>query len=371
MPVGLIRRLARQSFRLAAYVPGVNVQNPSLQDNWTTEETDTYIPATPADGPLPWGGTVADLDRVLTATGSGYTVLGALLTFLYKPETNNLGQLGSFGGLIVKVQPTFPAGSTAALEVWSYRAANMTWTKRRRIPLAGLVRSGEVVVIDATGPVLPTSEVDAYWVTLAPDIGTETITWLAIHAYGICPTDDKTSDCPAGTPPEQCAAPQCGVNVTSWLCQDPPEEPDPPATPTDPFVLPPIIVGVPMPTTYTKVGAAYFHDCPRPTRIQMFFGEIPSGGSVTVTVANAAGILFAEGVQQVISAPGTMTWTVTTGFHAANAPLTQALPPAAVTAELTFLFTRQLDDTAFAVAGNLLDILMYFWTYALGYVEVC
>lgn len=368
MPVGLIRRLARQSFR-TTYVAGVS-SSPTLQDNWTTQQTATYVPATPAVAPGVWGGTVANLDRTLTATGSGYSIFGALLTFVQKPEANSLGQLGSFGGLIVKVQPTFATGSTAALEVWSLKGA--TWTKRRRIALAGLVRSGETVVIDATGPVLSTADVDAYWVTLAPDLGTETISWLAIHAYGICPNDPVTPDCPPGTPPEDCTGPECGVDIESWLCLDPPEEPDPPTTP---FILPPILVQIPNPTSYTHADPAHpdrwFHTCPRPTRIVMHFGDLPGGGSVTVTVANANGITFVEGTSQTISAAGDMNWTVLSGFVSRNAGSDPALPPAAVSPTTDFYFTRALDGTVFSVAGNLLDVLMYAWTWAIAYVETC
>lgn len=363
MPVGFIRRIARQSFR-TTYVAGVS-SAPTLQDNWTVQETTTYVPATPANGAAAWGGTVADLDRELTATGSTHAALGALLTFITKPEANSLGQRGSFGGVVIKVIPTFAAGSACAIEVWSLKGA--AWTKRRRVPLGRLVRSGDTIVLDLTGPVLDTLDVDAYWITLALDIGTETLTWVACHVYGICPNDPVTPDCPPGTPPADCDAPECGVDVTDWTCQSPPEETDPP----DPFVFPPILVKIPNPTSYTHISLGYFHNCPRPTEIRMFFGELPSGGSVKVTVANANGVTFAEGVEQTIAAPGTMTWTVATGFHAQNAPATQALPPAAEAATTDFLFTRQLSASAFAVAGNLLDILLYFWTYDIAFIEVC
>jgi len=366
MPVGFIRRLARQSYR-TTFVLHVNTF-PTLQDNWTTQQTTTYDANNPAAGPGVWGGTLTDLDREFTATGSGYTVDGALLTFVQKPEGNSLGQSGSLGGLIAKVQPTYPDGSTAAFEVWSLKGT--TWTKRRRIPLATVCRSGETVVIDATGPVLADTDVDAYWVTLAPDIGSETLTWLALHVYGICLNDPVTPACPPGTPPEDCEGPECGVDRDSWLCLPPPEEPTPAPNP-NPFVLPGIPVKIPNPTTYVFANHHYFHDCPRPTQIVMLFGEIPDGGSVTVTVANTNGVVFAEGVQQTIVAPGTMTWTVTSGFHAQNAPATSALPPAQEAASTDFLFTRKLDGSAFAVAGNLLDILEFWWTYNIGFQEVC
>lgn len=374
MPVGFIRRLARQSL-FVDYDPGppqVGSQPAVLTDNWTTEETTTYDASMPADGPAPYGGTVANLDRVLTATGSGYTVLGLLLTFVNKPPGNQFGQTGSFGGVYVKVTPTFTTGSTAALEVWS--RAGATWTKRRRIPLAGLVRSGETVVIDALGPVLSTTDVDAYWITLAPDLGTETITWLACHVYGICLNDPVTPDCPPGAPPEECDGPECGVDYESWVCEEPPEEPVP--TP-DPFVFPPILVQVANPTTYTQqppnapFAGKFSHPCPRPNRIFMEFGELPSGGSVTVTLKPGQPVSFVEGSSQTISAPGTMTWTVLTGISPVNAPSSVGLFPAQLYPTTDFFFTRQLDGSVFAVAGNLLDILTYFWTAFIGYEEVC
>jgi hypothetical protein len=103
----------------------------------------------------------------------------------------------------------------------------------------------------------------------------------------------------------------------------------------------------------------------------MMFGDLPSGGSVTVTVANAHGITFVEGVSQVISAPGNMDWNVLTGFVAADINSHPAFPPAVLEPTTEFLFTRQLAGSVFAVAGNLLDILTYFWTYDFGYDEVC
>ena len=365
MPIGFIRRLARQSFH-TTYVTGVN-SAPALTDNWTTEETTTYDAMDPADSPAPWGGTVANLDRDFTLTGSTHAALGLLATFVNKPEAAG-GVSGSLAGAIVKVIPTFAAGSACALELWTLQGS--TWTKRRRVPLGTLVRSGDTIIIDLTGPVLGTSAVDAYWITLAPDIGTETLTWVSCHLYGICPNDPVTPDCPPGTPPEDCGAPECGVDFEDWVCLDPPEEPDPPAVTGTPFAFPPVLVKIPNPT-YTHVSLGYFHNCPRPTEIRMYFGELPRGGSVKVTVANANGVEFAEGVEQTISAPGTMTWTVAVGFHPTNAPATNALPPAAESPTTDFLFTRQLEASAFAAAGNLLDILTYFWTYDIGYIEVC
>lgn len=368
MATGFIRRLARQSYR-TTYVSHANSQ-PTLQDNWTVQETTTYDANNPAASPAPWGGTTSDLDREFTATGSTHLAMGMLLTFLFKPETNNLGQHGDLAGAIAKVIPTFADGSACALELWTLLGS--AWTKRRRVALGGLVRSGETLIEDLTGPVLDTDQVDAYWITLAPDLGTETLTWVEAHLYGVCLNDNTTPACPPGTDPEDCAAPQCGVNVATWLCQDPPGEPN---APTVPFILPPIIVPIPNPDTYVLATLhghpAYFHDCPRPTQLRMLFGLLPGGGSVTVTVKDPAGCTFVEGFSQVISSPGEMTWTVATGFLAANSGAAPALPPSQEFPTTTWLFTRQLDGTVFSVAGNLLDILTYYWTFAVAYVEVC
>jgi hypothetical protein len=283
---------------------------------------------------------------------------------VYKPEANIFGQHGSFGGAIVKIQPTFGAGSTAAIEVWTLAGA--TWTKRRRVTLPNLCRSGETIVIDLTGPVLDTDQVDAYWITLAPDVGTETITWLACHLYGICPNDPVTPDCPPGTPPEECDAPQCDIDIATGVCRKDTGDPDP-------FHFPPIPVKIPNPGSYSKSGSDYFHNCPRPTVLRMIFGDIPSGGSVTVTVANAHGVTFAEGFSQVISAPGNMDWTVATGFLAKNPGVIQpAFPPRQLEPTTDFVFSRQLAGVEDLVAlGNLLNILVYWWTYDFAYVEVC
>lgn len=365
--MGGVRRVPRQSYR-TTFVALTNTV-PVLSDNWTTQETTTYNALLPADSPAPWGGTVADLDRAFTAVGSTHTALGALVTFVQKPD--------QIAGALVKVQATFDPGSACALEVWTLDGA--TWTKRRRVPIAGLARSGETVILDLTSPVLEADLVDAMWITLAPDIGTETLTWTLLHVYGTCDDDLTFLDCPPATLPEDCDGPECGVDIATWLCLDPPQEPTPGGVPPEPnppptsppFVLPPILVPVLNPTTFVKSGTKYFHDCPRPTLIVMLFGELPSGGSVTVTVANAHGVLFVEGTSQTIAAPGTMTWTVLSGFVAANAGADPSLPPAAVDATTDFFFTRTLDGSAFAVAGNLLGILTYFWTYNIGYSEVC
>lgn len=341
---------------------------PTLQDNWTTQETTTYNPALPADAPVAWGGTVANLDRDLTATGSTRTALGALLTFVQKPNF--------FAGVIIKVQASFALGSSCAIEVWV--KVGSAWTKERRVGIAGIARSGESFILDLTAPILPAQSCDAMWITLAQDLGTEALTWTVLHVYGICNNDPVTPDCPPGTAPEDCDAPECGVDFEDWVCIDPADpttqDPtEPPTPPEDPFTLPPILVQIPNPTTYTlnPSGTTYFHTCPRPTLLQMYFGDLPGGGSVVVTVANAHGVTFVEGITQAISAPGVMTWTVLTGFLPGNVNADPSLPPAPLTPTTDFYFTRDLAGSVFFVAGNLLDILNFWWTYNVGYQEVC
>lgn len=350
--MGGVRRLARQSLKVTP-VP-LATTYPVLTDNWTTQETTTYNPLLPADAPAPWGGTIAALDRDLTQTGSTYTVLGALLTFVAKPNF--------FAGPIIKVQVTFALGSTCALEVWT--KAGSTWTKRRRVSVAGQARSGETIVWDLSSFLLPAVNCDAMWITLAPDVGTETLTWTCLHAYGICNDDRGFTDCPPGTPPGDCDEPGCDIDITTGKCREDTDDPDP-------FIFPPTIYKLPNPTTYVATAGTYFHVCPRPTVVRMHFGDIPGGGSVTVTPVPTSNVTFVEGASQTISAPGDMDWTVATGFHSLGS-LTPALYPAALIPTMDFVFTRQLAGIEAAVVlGNLLNILTYWWTAEIGYVEVC
>jgi hypothetical protein len=354
--MGGVRRLARESLVRPSYVPLSNVQLPVMTENWTTQETTTYNALLPADSPGVWGGTKANLDRILTATGSTYTVRGALLTFVTKPDV--------VAGPIIKVQVSYAAGSACAIEVWT--KAGATWTKRRRVAVAGVVRSGETIVLDLSGFLVLAANCDAIWVTLVPDIGTETLTWTCLHLYGICNDDPVTSDCPAGTPPEDCDEPGCLINIDTGVCEDDTGTPDP-------FIFPPEqIVKIPNPTTFVKSGNGYIHACPRPTKIVMTFGDIPGGGSVVVTPVPTSNVTFAEGASQTISAPGDLTWTVLTGYAVQNQIALPALYPAPLIPTTDFLFVRQLAGIENLVAlGNLLDILMYWWTADIGYQEVC
>ena len=388
--MGGVRRVTRTSY-LTVRTAGVSNALPGLVENWTTQETTAYNSALPADSPGAWGGTLTDLDRPFTATGSGHTALGALLTWVYKPDR--------IAGVQIKVTPTFLTTESPVLELWTLRIA--TWTKRSRVALTALVRSGESLVLDLTSPVLDADDVDAIWVTLVPT-ATETLTWTILHCYGVCNTDPVTPACPPNALPSDCDNVTCDVDPTAWECLDFPEDtggcpedcggdegdPDPLPIPTptpDPLLLPPIIVPIAMPRYPFKSGGKYLYNCPAPTGIFMKFGTLPGGGSVTVTVLNAHGLRFAsaglaafsggpEVTSQTIAAAGDMEWRVTnnSGYDAhGNGVVLNYLLPSQDIPELTFLFTRQLAGSAWHVAGNLLDILMYFWTYEIAFAEPC
>jgi len=374
--MGGVRRVTRTSYLTVHNPPNISV--PTLVENWTTQETTAYNSALPADSPAAWGGTLTDLDRPFTATGSGHTALGALLTWVYKPDR--------IAGVQIKVTPTFLTTESPVLELWTLKSA--TWTKRSRVALTPLVRSGESLVLDLTSPVLDAVDVDAIWVTLVPT-ATEALTWTILHCYGVCNTDPVTPACPPNALPSDCDNVTCDVDPTAWECMDFPEDtggcpedcPDggpPIPTPTpDPLTLPPILIQIPMARIGTRTSLGYFYPCPAPTDIVMLFGDLPSGGSVTVTVANSYGILLsatqagAPITSQTIAAPGAMYWWAVGGFSPTNYPTNTNLPPAQITPTIDFFFTRQLAGSAWHVAGNLLDILMYFWTYELRYMQVC
>lgn len=373
--MGGVRRIARQSFET---VQVFHVSSaPTLTDNWTTEETTTYNELLPANAPAAWGGTLTNLDRVMTATGSTRTALGALLTFVTKPD--------QISGAILKVQVTYAVGSACHLELWT--KSGSTWTKTRRVSVAPLARSGDTFVLDLTTPIFEAADVDAIWITLAPDLGTETLTWTCLHLYGVCNNDPVTPNCPPGAEPTSCDPIECAMDPITGICLGEPDDTDvgggdPPTTPptpiTDPIPLPPIIVPVAMPTSPVKSGADWFQNCPRPTKIIMYFGDIPGGGSVTVTLANAHGLTFTAvlGVppviySQTIAAPGTMEWCVSEGFRYFNGPATPALPPARETPTIEFLFTRKMAASNLVAAASMFDILMYWWTVGIAYVEVC
>jgi hypothetical protein len=399
--MGGVRRVVRESY-LVVHTPGGSTSAPVATENWTTQETTAYNSALPADSPGAWGGTLANLDRVFTATGGGHTALGVLLTWVHKPD--------QIAGVQIKVTPTYLVTEAPVVELWTKKSA--TWTKRHRVALTALVRSGDSLVLDLTFPALDAADVDAMWVTLVPT-ATEALTWTVLHCYGVCNNDPITNPCPVGTPPEDCADINCDVDPTNWLCLELPEdpgsteEPDPdgfddsppagagfppdrvpwkppnqPTPVTDPLLLPPIVVGVPMPTTYYRgsVNFPYLHDCPDPSSIHMTFGVLPGGGSVHVAVLDSGGLTFsataggAAVTSQTIAAPGAMEWWVVAGkgfASSSNPTFHDLLPPRSVTPEVTFVFTRRLAGSAWSVAGNMFDILMYFWTVDIGYMVPC
>lgn len=331
--------------------------------NWTTQATTTYDRNNPAQDPMTWGTAVeiGYLDRRFTATGNETTHLGLLATFVNKPDR-------TFYGAQVKVRPTYTGTANPFLECWTLLGT--TWTLRRRVNVRAIARSGDTIVQDLTFDGLRAEDrPDAIWITL--DTATDvSLTWLVCHLYGDCTSDPVTPDCPPGVDPEDCNVPECSADPTDFICTPIPLPPDLP--PTDPFPFPPILIDIGMPTTYVlEDDGSYSHACPGPTGIRMTFGELPTGGSVVVTLVDAAGLVFAEGTQQTISAPGVMNWTISQGYGPLNPNIGSGsalgyLPPREVTDHVTFSFTRKA-----ASPFTLLDILVYFWTYDLVYEELC
>jgi hypothetical protein len=335
--------------------------------NWIIQATETYDSDDPAADPVNWGteAELAFLDRQFTATGSQVEHLGMLLTFV-GPDAK---PTRSFAGAQVKIQPTYDDGTDPYLECWTLLGA--TWTLRRRIAIAAIARSGDTVVQELIfDPALFASDEavpDAIWITLntAVDVSLD---WLVCHLYGDCTLDPETP-CPPGTEPGDCGTIDCAAEPEAFECIPIPLPPDLP--PLDPFEFPPILVDVLMPTTYANTEGVWSHPCPGPTGIRMYFGDLPTGGSVTVTIVDAAGLEFFEGTSQTISAAGVMNWSISAGFGGNDAAIGSGaaagyLPPREVTHHVRFAFTRSQ-----ASPFTLLDILLYFWTYDLTYEEAC
>jgi len=359
-----------------------------LAENWTVESTSTYNEALPADSPGLWGeaADLAALDRTFVSTGLGVAFIGMLLTFVNKPDR-------SFTGAQIKVSVTYSPSEEPHLELWTKLGA--TWTRRRRISLTSNVRSGDTLVIAldldnelfAADSAIP----DAVWITIDTAAG-PTLTWIACHLFGDCALNPVPPDCPPGTPAALCEPLDCTVDPTNWLCVDIPDpdcvptpfddclggdpgdnDADPP---TDPIVFPPIIVEVPMATTYSSTAGVYSHVCPGPAALRMYFGDLPGGGSVVVTHVPSGGVAFAEGLQQTITAPGVLDWTVIGGFGAGDPAIGAGraggyIPPVEVVATQSFAFVRQLAASELETFGNLLDILTYWWTTVVLYEEFC
>jgi hypothetical protein len=337
--------------------------------NWTTSATETFDRNDPAEDPVTWGtaAEIAYLDRPFTATGNLVDHLGMLCTFGgadTRPDR-------AFWGAQVKIQPTFTGDAAPFLELWTLLGA--TWTMQRRVSIPALARSGDVVVVDlllreallAADDALP----DAVWIAL--DTATDvTLNWLVCHLYGDC-TLDPTFGCLPDVDPENCDTPECAVDPDDWICTPLPLPPEVP--PLDPFEFPPVTVDVLMPATYQVAeDGSYTHVCPGPTGIRMYFGDLPGGGTVVVTLVDSAGLVFAEGTTQTVSLPETVIdWTVDQGYGQSDPDIGAGsalgyLPPIEVTRYVRFSFTRTAADPF-----TLLDILAYFWTYDLTYEEVC
>jgi hypothetical protein len=358
--MGGVRRVPRESFGLV-WVGGVSSQTQTLVSNWTIQKTTTYNSALPADSPVAWGGTLTALDRSFISTGSGYAALGALITWVNKPD--------SIAGVVIKIQPTYLSVEIPFLEMWTLDGA--VWTKRNRIALSSRVRTGETLVVDFTSTIYAADTVDAIWITLVPS-GTETLTWLVLHTYGVCNNDKTTPACPPGTPPEDCDNAECDTDPTTWLATAG-------CTPT----LLPGEVRVEMPQTYQFISLTkrWEHGCPGPTRIRFDFVDLPAGTTVVVDVLDAHGlrfclpgdVAFSGGVEvltQTISASGTMYWAVTnnSGYDAyPNGINLNYLPPYDITQYITFRFTRTIDGAVV----NMLEPLVFFWYNGIEYAEPC
>jgi hypothetical protein len=364
-----IRQLQRAGVASADNSFGVVViTNP---ENWTTQATETYNETTPAVGPVSWGTDPekANLDREFDAVGSAKQHLGVLLTFVHRPDT--------FAGAIVKYQPTYSVGETPFLELWTHDTVE-GWTRRRRLAITDLARSGDVVMTQLLTPSeLATTTLDAVWITMAPTAG-ETMSWLAVHLYGDCDTRLNPPDCNLFSDPPDCAE-DCEALFGSWLCN--PDDPSPPAwaglpplpvpipngQPVPPFPFPPITVEIPMPTAgWVHVGSGWFHNCPRPTRIIMYFSLRQPGAKVAITAINSP-VTFVGGQSKTITGSGTLEWVVLDGFKAANSiGAAQSLPPGQITPSITFLFTPIGIDVL-----ALLDWEVFLWTYNTANIEVC
>lgn len=352
-----IRRLSRFFY---------NETTGALTTAWTTQATTTYDSNNPAASPGSWGSTpqVALLDRDLDATGSLTSHLGALITFSSRPDF--------FWGVIVKVIPTYSTLEDPKLEMWTFDG--VTWTKRRRVDMPALVRSGDSVVVDLTLST-PQQDVQAVWVTLAPTAA-ETLSWIALHLYGDCEVQIATPDCPAFSTPPDCSI-DCDTLFPDWDCD--PEDPTPP--PATPFPFPPVTINVPMPH-YTKLGNHYTDSCPTPNSIFMRFDIRRPTAGVRVSVIFSPGITWSGGLsdpnvvvnsptQQTITGSGTMVWKVDEGFFmyfTNNAPKGNGyLPPDDVLPFVTFLFTPLGDFTVL----DLLDWNQFLFFYQVVPFEPC
>lgn len=364
MPSAL-RRLVRGIETVAT--PGGYLNSP----NWALEATETYVDGSPATAPVSWG-TAAERDsqnQDFTLTTGAIQHLGALMTF----ESGRIPD--GFGGVIVKVKPTYTAPEAPFIEVWTQDADTTDWTRRRAVNMSDLAvgtRSGEAKIFE----LLFSSQLEnvaAVWVTMKPSspLGSQVMRFLAIHLYGSCDSDVNTPDGGGEKLPEPEGPTEgphdCEMDPTLWECEEPPAPgpvPFPPFTRTlhtKNFLFP----------DFTEDG--YF--CPQSRGISFFFGNIPAGGSIKVDVRTPGQtqLRFDQGTSQTISADGVMIWRVsagtgyfgTKGNWPSNASNGSYLPPDAI---LEFTFTPQGDLTTL----GLLDVLLFFFAAeSLRDSEVC
>ena len=356
--MGGVRRVPRQSTTTTN--PASGNSTTALTPNWTIQKTTTYNSALPANAPVAWGGTSTALDRSFISTGSGYAALGALITWVNKPD--------SIAGVVIKIQPTYLSVEIPFLEMWTLNGA--VWTKRNRIALSSRVRTGETLVVDFTSTIYAADTVDAIWITLVPS-GTETLTWLVLHTYGVCDADSIVPDCPPGTLPEDCNNTECDTDPTTWLA----------TAGCTPTILPIGSVLVRMPTDYAVQpqpdGKYYVAHCPGPTHIVMDFIDVPTNCTVVVTTVDTHGFQFSATIagaavtSQTISAAGTLTWFIVagTGYHSNThdgfppATIPDLMPPFQITPYMTFRFERTMNGALV----NMLEPLSFFWTTSIGY----
>lgn len=347
-----IRRFARLS----------QSQSTGLQtENWTTQATETYNPALPANAPSSWGSDAEklNLDRDFDATGSTKLHLGLLAVFDISPDF--------FWGAQVKLQVTYGVTDDPQLEMWTHDPTN-GWVKRRKVDVPTLARSGEGTVFDLTLSV-PLAGVDEVWVTLVPT-STETNNWVASHLYGDCNATIVIPDCPLFSDPPDCSlgAPPTSPSPPSWTPDLAPIPPEPPVPTPTAFPLPPLIIPIGMPTTYQHTNLGWFHVCPGPTKIRMYF-SLRHGSSIRVSVLESA-VRFVQGVTQTISGSGFLDWTVSHGFTLAATQAARGdkfLPPVQLVTDIKFEFTPLLNFSTL----DFFDWESFLWTYDLLYQEVC
>lgn len=201
--------------------------------NYHIEATETYVEATPADTPSPWGSTaeVDAMDLPQSTPVSGLTQmihLGCLITFDRFPDF--------FQGAQVKVIPTYPSPEQPFLELWTHDSVTALWTKRRHInfasPFEG-IPTGQVKIFDLD-LAIERANVDLVWVTAGPLASLTAMRFLTVHCFGRCAVPIVlTQVCSDNPDPD---------NPDEFACLPPfewPPDPDIPPIPDPPPGLPP------------------------------------------------------------------------------------------------------------------------------------